>query len=277
MAAEVTASAVQAGLEAEASTAWDASCVEQARLRASLPPEVSRARGAAYDDLNGRLESDPECRAMRAAGEDYTARAMELKRRAFERHGFRVRRVPAPSRTAATAAASTVPHRSSGHAPRPATNTRARGSRRNGTGSRAGLSDDPDESDSESERICSAPWCSHPVVGPPQQRYCRTERCDKARAVKRQQKRRRGGELTDAERNQLEHARIAGYLKFEPPNGEDDLKRVDIGLAPRFPNGEYEWLLQRAAVGCRCNGSHVDGGIVGCLKCGSPRKMAVAA
>ena len=136
---------------AEAIAALDAFCDEQARLRASLPPEVSRARGAAHDALNETLASDPECRAKREAGEDYTARAMELKRRALERHGFRVRRVPATS-----VAPSTIAQRGSGRAPRLATNTHTRGSRRNGSDPRAGPSDDPDD---ESDGLARTRTC----------------------------------------------------------------------------------------------------------------------
>jgi hypothetical protein len=45
-------------------------------------------------------------------------------------------------------------------------------------------------------------------------------------------------------------------------------------LADGFDPGEYEALLHRAP--CRCNGHHIDGGAVGCFKCGLTREAVKA-
>jgi hypothetical protein len=49
------------------------------------------------------------------------------------------------------------------------------------------------------------------VCCPSKQRYCGTERCDRTRAAERQRKR-RSGDLTALEREQLDDARRAGYV-----------------------------------------------------------------
>lgn len=192
-------------------------------------------------------------------------------------------------------------HRSSGHAPREASNTRTPGSRRR-TSSRSSGGGDSGDSDGESDpdsasrtcacgcgasltgrrpqtiydidacrkraerateappRTCEALGCDRPVSG--RYRYCR-ESC-KEHAAK----------VRDAERARLADARLAGYLNFEDGDSEEDRLRKRIGLLPRFPEGEYEWLLTRANEGCRCNGAHLDGGVVGCFRCGLPQKVA---
>jgi hypothetical protein len=78
-------------------------------------------------------------------------------------------------------------------------------------------SSDPGPSDEPGPprgRLCAAPWCSHPVSGPPNKVYCGTERCDRARAAERQrQSRSRTDDLVELERQQqLADARLAGYV-----------------------------------------------------------------
>jgi len=133
---------------------------------------------------------------------------------------------------------------------------------------------DPDEPPA-SERRCAAPWCEHLVYGPPRQRFCRTERCDRARAAERQ-RRHRTGDLTETERERLDDARRAGYVgyhAFAEPEKHALAFLWKYTLVPGADLGELEALLHRPV--CRCNGHHIDGGTVGCFKCGQPRAVAV--
>jgi hypothetical protein len=133
------------------------------------------------------------------------------------------------------------------------------------------------------ERRCAALWCDHLVYGPPQQRFCRTEHCDRARDAERQRQSRkiRGDDLTALERQErqeLLHARLAGYVGTEafgkpfengvPRTGHALSFLWKFGLVDGSDPGELDALLSRT---CRCNGHHIDGGAVGCFKCGLSR------
>jgi len=129
-------------------------------------------------------------------------------------------------------------------------------------------SDPSDESEASAPRRCGAPWCDRPVYGASQKRYCGHDRCDRARAEERQRTHRHS-DLTAQERERLDDARRAGYVGDEAFAGPEKhalsfLWKHDLVVG--FDPGELEALLNRPA--CRCNGHHIDGGVVGCFKCG---------
>lgn len=152
---------------------------------------------------------------------------------------------------------------------RPAATRRAASSSSTSSSDPGSDSDEPEPS----WRLCAAPWCTHPVYGS-RQTYCRTERCDRVRAKERQRKHRNVDDLTALERELLVDARIAGYVGLnafaEPGDEHSQTFRWKYGLADGNDPGEFAALtqVQRA---CRCNGHHIDGGAVGCLKCGMSR------
>jgi hypothetical protein len=148
--------------------------------------------------------------------------------------------------------------------------------RRVGSSSSTSSSDpgsDSDESEPPHGRPCAAPWCSHVVYGS-RQTYCGTERCTRARAAERQRKHRHGDDLNALERELLADARIAGYVgsaAFAEPGDEHSQTFLwKYGLADGDDPGEFYALTACRRV-CRCNGHHIDGGAVGCLKCGMSR------
>lgn len=198
-------------------------------------------------------------------------------------------------------------HRPAGHAPRQASNSRTRGSRRASSqssgGGDSGDSDGESDPDAELEtrrcpcgleihkpargpwptrcpscklsaeavrkraeraadapsRTCEAPGCDRPVSG--RKRCCDTCWQDAAN-------------IRDAERARLADACLAGYLNFQDGDSEKDRLRMRLGLLP--PRGEYGALLARANAGCRCNGARLDGGVVGCFRCGLPQKVTAS-
>jgi hypothetical protein len=89
----VTINAPAAGWSAEADRAFAAELDEQDLQFESLPAEVREACAAALNDSEEAIEADSECRRERSGpgGGDYSQRAEYLRRRAFERHGFRAR------------------------------------------------------------------------------------------------------------------------------------------------------------------------------------------
>ncbi len=166
---------------------------------------------------------------------------------------------------------------------RPGATRRAASSSRS-SGSDPG-SDSSDDSSDEPEppshgRLCAALWCSHPVYGASQKRYCGTPRCDDARAEERQRRHRHGDDLSAQEREALAAARAARMVGGEAfalglpaePHSLSFLWKFRLVDGP--DPGELEALLNRPP--CRCNGHHIDGGAVGCFKCGLSREAVVA-
>jgi hypothetical protein len=164
---------------------------------------------------------------------------------------------------------------------RPRARERRPGTARRTSSSSTSSGTDPGEGSSSDDpeppaRQCAASWCAHLIYGPPQQRYCRTERCDRARAEEHQRKHRHG-DLTAQERERLEFARRAGMIgeKAFAAAGEHALSFLwKFALVDGSDPGEKEALLNRPA--CRCNGHHIDGGAGGCFKCGQPRSEVVS-
>jgi len=156
------------------------------------------------------------------------------------------------------------------------------GGRRTSSSSRTSSADPPGESEpSDPEppahgRLCAALWCSHPVYGASQKRYCGTPRCDEARAEERQRRHRHGDDLSAQEREALAAARAARMVGGEAfalglpaePHSLSFLWKFRLVDGP--DPGELEALLNRPP--CRCNGHHIDGGAVGCFKCGLSRE-----
>jgi len=139
-----------------------------------------------------------------------------------------------------------------------------------------GASDSDDSEPSSAPRQCAAPWCARPVLGASQKRFCGTERCNEARAAERQRKH-RSDDPAAVERARLEDARRAGYVGREAFAGptEHALSFLwKFALADGPDPGELEAFLNRPA--CRCNGHHIDGGVVGCFKCGLEREAVTA-
>ncbi len=208
--------------------------------------------------------------------------------------------------------------RPAGRAPRLASNGRSKGSRRGSTtrtSSRGGDSGDSDSDEPADGRLhedvieCAARGCRNrfPRRGP--KRFCST-----ACGARDRQDRRRYGDLTDRERDELADAFITHYagddafapwaverdangtirihsqtfltsggaharlahpslrLRFEPWSRPASL----VGASPAVegaPDHEREALT--FALRCRCNGSHIDGGVVGCFRCGRSREGAI--
>ena len=158
--------------------------------------------------------------------------------------------------------------------PRARQRERHRGvTRRTSSSSRTSSPDPPGESDASDEpeppksgRRCAAPWCEHLVYGPPQQRYCRTQRCDQARDAERQRKH-RTGDLTALEREQLEDARRAGYVGAEA---------FKIGLTARRPDAEHSlsFLWKHGLVGGEDPGEYEA---IARFRCGATRLEGVLA
>ena len=158
-----------------------------------------------------------------------------------------------------------------------------RGHKRTAASSPTSSSDPGDDSDGPEPahlRVCAAPWCHHPVYG--RKDYCGTERCDQARAAERQRKH-RTGDLTSLERERLEDARAAHYVGSgaflvgpAPEHGDPKPHSLSylwkFGMADGTDPGELEALLNIHRA-CRCNGTHIAGGVVGCLKCGREREV----
>lgn len=129
--------------------------------------------------------------------------------------------------------------------------------------------DDSDEPSPGDGRRCAAPWCSRRVYGV-RKRFCGTGRCNQARAAERQRHHRAAG-LISSEREQLDDARRAGYVVFGEP-GEHALAFLwKFAIVDGTDPGEFHALISGRR--CRCNGHHIDGGIVGCLKCGMVRGL----
>jgi hypothetical protein len=163
--------------------------------------------------------------------------------------------------------------------------------RRTASSSETSSSDPGSDSDSPGpplRRQCAAPWCTHPVIGSAK-RYCGTERCNQARAKERKRQSRRLADVdvdvVELERREaLEQARLAGYIghKAFAGRGEHSLsflwgtrwnpQRIVEGDDP----GEFEALSDVSLRTCRCNGHHIDGGAVGCFRCGMPREAVPA-
>lgn len=147
----------EAGLKAAAF--WQ----EQARVRQSLPPEVL---ARAYREWNRLLDTDPECRRERAKGHgDYSARAEQLRRQAFERRDFRFRESAssAMERSTRSTRSTAVSPGHQGHERRDGDNARSKGSRRttgSGSGSRSppGDDDDPDPPSDQLHLVSGPTW-----------------------------------------------------------------------------------------------------------------------
>jgi hypothetical protein len=153
--------------------------------------------------------------------------------------------------------------------------TRRRGASSATSGSDPGDSDGGESEPSPGGRLCRAPWCDHPAYG--KALYCGTERCSRARAAERKRKQRHGDQ-TSLERQRFDDARAAHYTEFAsgwPREGHALSFLWRFGLLGGTDPGELEAIQKHRA--CRCNGHHIDGGAVGCLKCGLVRLEAVAA
>jgi hypothetical protein len=129
-----------------------------------------------------------------------------------------------------------------------------------------GGSDEPGPGDG---RRCAAPSCNHPVYGA-RKRFCGTEGCNQARAAERQRQHRASG-LSSSEQEQFDDARRAGYVLFGDPGEHAQAFLWKFGIADGDDPGEFNALIEGRR--CRCNGHHIDGGIVGCLKCGMARPV----
>lgn len=197
-----------------------------------------------------------------------------------------------------------------GRAPRLATNTRSRGSRRSGRAGPSSSDDPPDESDSDELIECAARGCRNRFARRGPKRFC-SEPC----GASHRQDRRRYGDLSDRERDELADAIMARYagkdafalraVERDPKGklrihsqtflttGGQHARLAHPGLRLRFeleprpvelalnagsavegaPEDEREALA--FALRCRCNGSHINGGEVGCFKCGRSRVGAI--
>jgi len=153
------------------------------------------------------------------------------------------------------------------------------GGRRTSSSSRTSSADPGESEPSDPEppasgRLCAAPWCDHLVYGAAQKIYCSTQRCTQARTAERQ-RRRRNGALTTEEQERLADARFAHYVgtdAFAEAGEHSQSFLWKFGLAAGDDPGEFA-ALQRA---CRCNGHHIDGGVIGCFKCGLTREAVAS-
>jgi hypothetical protein len=161
-------------------------------------PDLACEVGDRDPELHRKLARPPK--SERVHGAQRIACERRAGRRAVTEVEVRDRRnAHRARRLHPTATVTTSPARArSGRAARPATNPRRSGSRRPGSGSRAGP-DDPDdpepgragqehdgEEGSAESRTCAAPWCKRPLVGSSRKRFCATEWCARARAAERQ-------------------------------------------------------------------------------------------
>ena len=243
-----------------ASDAWQAAV-------ATMTPE-QRADFACFyeyhDAEHDRLSAEQRAQGFNPAeGFDFSAKWREAGHVAAAKVAARRRRRERRAGTTLTAAPAQRPR----GAGRPRARTATRSSAKSGDSG----SDEP-----PAPRRCAAPWCQHPVVGSPTKRYCGTARCKAALAAERQRKHRHG-DLTAVELERLADARLAGYVGGhafaaglskvpEPePHSLSFLWRNRPGDDP----GERAALEVRA---CRCDGHHIDGGVVGCFKCGLARE-----
>jgi hypothetical protein len=133
---------------------------------------------------------------------------------------------------------------------------RKSGSKRSSASAGSSSSDDPDESDQSdlgAERRCGC-GCGESI----DHRGAKAEYLNDTHAARTRKRAQRHGDLTANELADLADARATGYI---PPGAED------------LPPAELFYL--RGQVACRCNGSHIDGGCVGCFRCGRPYDGAV--
>lgn len=157
------------------------------------------------------------------------------------------------------------------------TRAREQRSQRRSSSSSSTSSADPGESGGSDDppapaRLCAAARCGNPVYGPAAKIYCGGPFCNRARAAERQRQR-RDTDLTALERDALARARLAHYLEFAAPRQEHSQSFLwKFELLDGDDPGERDALAQRT---CRCNGHHIDGGIVGCFRCGLSREAAV--
>lgn len=163
---------------------------------------------------------------------------------------------------------------------RPAETRRAASSSSTSSADPGSDSDGSDGPEPPEGRLCEAPWCSHPVYDGAT--YCKTDHCKRARTAERQRKRRAqlaADWVLVEQRQRDEDTRTAGYYVFaQPATGKPDRQGRDghnlsflwrFGHMPGRDPGEREAIPLRLL--CQCNGHHIDGGEVGCVKCGKHR------
>jgi hypothetical protein len=254
----------------EAEQANDEHYAKIEHMRANRTLEQREAVARYYDHLNAELDRLTASKRERGwkPGEvfDFSAEWHEASRSAANTvvAGLRGRRA------------------GSGQRPRGAGRPRVRAAQRSSaeSGDSGSDSDGSDGPEPPEGRLCEAPWCSHPVYDGGT--YCKTDHCKRARAAERQRKRRAqlAADWVLVERRQRdEDTHAAGYYVFaHAATGLPDRQGRDghnlsflwrFGLMPGRDPGEHEAIPLRLL--CQCNGHHIDGGAVGCVKCGKHR------